>query len=246
MNPYFERDAVWVGFHTRFITYAAEALTPQLPPPFQADIEVQVYVETEEPRHLGRADVGIIESNGQGPTALLTAAPLTCTIPDLRRRRVRLPRLIVFDGEERTLVTVLEVLSPFNKRAGRDRRRYLTKRHELLTSAVHFIEIDLLRGRGRRMPLRRLPPCDYCVMVSRAQDRPRAGVWPLRLADPLPTIPIPLRAPSADARLDLQALLHRVYDAGGYARHLERGAGPRPPLTPEQQAWAQTILGGAR
>ena len=67
------------------------------------------------------------------------------------------------------------------------------------------------------------------------------SLWPLGLRDPLPTIPIPLRAPDPDARLDLQAVLHRAYDAAGYEDYIYAGT-PEPPLDPEIAAWARRFL----
>src|SRR5690349_15900943 len=64
----------------------------------------------------------------------------------------RLSHLEIRDRHNRQLVTVVELLSPSNKRAGPDRDQYLTKRGQLLASPVHFVEIDLLRG-GPRLPL---------------------------------------------------------------------------------------------
>ncbi len=60
------------------------------------------------------------------------------------------------------------------------------------------------------MPAPDRPECDYSVVVSRAERRPEAGFWPIRLPEPLPVIPVPLRSPDRDATLDLQGLLHRV------------------------------------
>ena len=44
------------------------------------------------------------------------------------------------------------------------------------------------------MPMEDLPDCDYYAIVSRAEDRPRVGVWPIRLRDPLPNSVLNLRA----------------------------------------------------
>jgi hypothetical protein len=148
--------------------------------------------------------------------------------------------LEIRDGDTRELVTVIELLSPSNKMHGADREQYLAKRLEVLNSTAHFVEFDLLWG-GPRLPLKDLPDCDYYAMVSRAEERPRAGVWPILLPDPLPEIPIPLRAGDADARLDLRKVLDRVYDAAGYGDYIYTGM-PKPPLKPQDVAWARQFL----
>src|SRR5262249_3967974 len=140
----------------------------------------------------------------------------------------------------RELVTIIELLGPTNKRLGEDRATYLAKRRRWLSSPVHFVEIDLLR-RGPKLPLDDLPDCDYYALVGRAEERPRLGVWPSRLRDPLPNIPIPLRAPDPDVHLDLQELLHRVYDAAAYGDYIYTGS-PQPPLHPEDAAWARQLV----
>jgi hypothetical protein len=91
------------------------------------------------------------------------------------------------------------------------------------------------------MPPDDLPTCDYCAIVSRVEERPRAGVWPWRVRDPLPKLPIPLRAPDADAWLDLKTVVDQVYDAGGYARYTYKGP-PEPRLAPDDDAWAKGFL----
>ena len=78
-------------------------------------------------------------------------------------------------------------------------------------------------------------------MVSRSERRPRVGLWPLRLRNPLPTIPVPLRLPDHEARLDLQAILHRAFDAAGYASYLYRHE-PQPRLSADDEAWAKAFL----
>ena len=138
-------------------------------------------------------------------------------------------------------MTVLELLSPTNKYNGPDRVQYLGKRGSLLASRVHFVEIDLLRG-GTRMPFETpLPLCDYCVMVSRMENRPEAELWPISLRDSLPTIPVPVRESDPDAVIDLQAALHHIYDAAGYANYIYEGW-PEPRLSAEDAIWAKALL----
>jgi hypothetical protein len=91
------------------------------------------------------------------------------------------------------------------------------------------------------MPVEGLPKCDYCILVSKADERPRVGLWPLTLRDPLPRIPIPLLPDDAPAELDLQSLLHRLYDAGGYEDYIYSGR-PEPALPADDQAWAEEVI----
>jgi hypothetical protein len=159
----------------------------------------------------------------------------------LRRRKSGY--LEIHDLRSREIVTVIELLSPSNKYAGDDRESYLTKRRQLLAGQVNYVELDFLRG-GPRLPLVDLPPCDYYAVVSRPADRPEADIWPVTLREPLPTIPIPLRPREPDATVDLQAVLHAVYDSAGYAPRIYEWE-PEPKLSPEDAAWAQGILATA-
>jgi hypothetical protein len=89
-----------------------------------------------------------------------------------------------------------------------------------------------------------MPACDYCAVVSRYERRPKAEFWPIQLRDRLQEIPIPLRHGDADARLDLQQVLHRIYDAAGYVYHICAGP-PKPALSATDAAWAQMFLPAA-
>ncbi len=165
--------------------------------------------------------------------AVALAAPARIHLPSVQFEKYLF--LEVRDRKSRELVAVLELLSPTNKRNGPDREQYLGKRGNLLHSTAHFIEIDLLRG-WPRMPMEPAFRCDYCLMVSRLEERPEASFWPLQLRDRLPKIPIPLRAPSADACIELQEILHGVYDRAGYGDYLYEEA-PKPRLSRKDTAW---------
>jgi Protein of unknown function (DUF4058) len=105
-----------------------------------------------------------------------------------------------------------------------------------------LVEIDLLRG-GKPMPLDDLPDRAYAysVLVSRVEDRPKAGFSSIGLRDRLPIIPVPLRAPANDARLDLQEALNHVYDVSGYEDYIYSGV-PDPPLDGKDQDWAENLI----
>ena len=55
------------------------------------------------------------------------------------------------DVAQRRLVTIIEILSPVNKR-GHGAQEYLERRIELMQTATHLLEIDLLTA-GHRLPL---------------------------------------------------------------------------------------------
>ena len=247
MNPYLEQPSIWEDFHARLMTYIGEALSTQIRPGFFVKIEERVFIHEpssdERGRLLGKPDIAIFESSQPGRGVTTEAIPenlaaIIATIPgvDIEKHSF----IEIRDRSNRELVTMIEVLSPSNKRHGPDREQYLMKRSVLLCSPVSIVEIDLLRG-GPRLPMDGVPPCDYCAMVSRKAMRPNIEVWPIQLRNPLPTLPIPLKGDFPDAKLDLQALLNRVYDAAGYEDYVYETS-PEPPLTDSDDAWARSIL----
>jgi hypothetical protein len=244
MNPYLEQEDVWHDFHERFLPAAAEVIGAQVQPDYFVKIDEHVYVHElpAEGSHLrGRADLGVSPTRSLGATGdavgLLDAPTrVRLTVVDIESESF----LEIRDRRSRELVAVIELLSPSNKRKGPDHAQYLAKRHQILNSSAHLVEIDLLRG-GTTMPYENRTPCTYSVMVSRAEDRPEAGFWPIGLRDRLPAIPIPLRSPHPSAHLDLQSLLHRIYDAAGYGLYIYEET-PTLALTPEDAEWSQQFL----
>lgn len=245
MNPYLERASVWHDFHERWIPMAAEMIGAQVLPRYFVRIDEHVYIHElfeEERRFHGRGDLLVSALAPANPVTggvnYAPEAPAEVRVPAVDSES--LSYLQVRDRDSNELITVVELLSPANKYAGPDREQYLAKARQLQRAWVHFVEIDLLRG-GPRMPWLDRPECDYCVVVSRVEHRPKAGFWPIRLRDRLPGIPIPLRHGDDDARLDLQEMLHRIYDSAGYGYHVYNGP-PEPALSPADAAWAAHFL----
>jgi anti-sigma factor RsiW len=107
--------------------------------------------------------------------------------------------------------------------------------HQNVAAEIQAQEMDLLRS-GARPPLARpVPPAPYYITLSRAERRPRVEVWPLQLQEPLPILPIPLRAPDPDTILDLGAALAAVYERGAYARVIDYHLPPLPPALSESE-----------
>jgi hypothetical protein len=160
----------------------------------------------------------------------------------------KLYRVEVRAVNDRDLVTVIEILSPVNKKPqAQAYKDYLRKRQHLFRSFVHLLEIDLLRG-GTRPPLEHaVPPAPYYIMLSREHQRPRVMVWPIQLAQALPTVPVPLRDPDPDAMLNLELALATIYQNGAYGLRINyQQPVPAPALSPEEQLWVDNLLADYR
>src|SRR5262249_61806054 len=67
-------------------------------------------------------------------------------------------------------------------------------------------------------------------------DTATTEIYTLSLHDALP-----ICGGDADARLDLQEVLHRIYDAAGYAYYIYAGP-PEPALSAPDAEWARQFL----
>jgi hypothetical protein len=195
-------------------------------------------------------DVRVVErGRGRGtaatrPAGVAVAQPLMVSLADEPVTETFIE--IIDIGSGRRVVTVVEVLSPANKRPGAGQDLYLKKQRELLGGKVSLVEIDLLRA-GRWVlsvdprRIRRSHRTPYQVVVRRGWKPLVAEVYAVPLRERLPVIAVPLREAGADVPLDLQALLERCYDNGGYADDLDYETEPEPALSPDDAAWADTM-----
>ena len=153
-------------------------------------------------------------------------------------------RLAIYDHETDDIVTVIELLSPSNKRRhGDGRREYLAKRQEFFEKTFNLVELDLLRS-GARLPMAGpLPPGDFYAIVSRANRRPRCEVYPWTLRDKLPAIPIPLKHGDADAVVPLQEVFDTVYQRARYDLSVKYDSPLDPPLSDVELQWVKQLTG---
>jgi hypothetical protein len=251
MDPYIE-GSVWEDFHADFMSALRELLTPLVRPRYVVRIEERAYLEHssgEDDRWI-RPDVAIaerslkgqpVESSGGTATAVAAEPVVVMTLPIPERERERF--LAIRERESLEVVTVIEVLSPGNKRPGSDgRREYLRKREAVLLGPAHLVELDLLRG-GKRLPtVEPLPPADHYAFVSREPRRPRADVYRWSLRQRLPVIRVPLAGNDPEVSLDLQAAFDLVYDRAGYDYSLDYRHPVEPSLSEEDAAWAQQLV----
>lgn len=236
MDPFIESQA-WEDFHTRAITVVAELLQPNLRGRYSGWVERRVYVEhpiiDDSDDELRIADVAVVPSRRPsgaafpaGAVASLAPAIGQLAMPEQHREAY----IVIRKGDTREVVTIIELLSPANKRPGGDgAMEYRDERESILKTHTHLLEIDLLRG-GRRPPmLTPLPQGDYFAILSRGRRRPNAEIYAWPLADRLPVIPIPLAGDDPDVPLDLQTVLNTVYDRAGYDEMLDYTAPLQPP-----------------
>jgi Protein of unknown function (DUF4058) len=74
------------------------------------------------------------------------------------------------------LVTVIELLSPKNKKSNEGLDAYLQKRQQIMVSKTHLVEIDLLRD-GEALPILDNIKSDYRISVHRSSCRPKAELY---------------------------------------------------------------------
>lgn len=240
MNPYLENPALWPEVHAWLIVALARTLNPILKPKYRAAVEQRVY---QDAVLVGVPDVAVFQQPSE-PTRATTLTrsvgqPLTVTLPmptEVRERYLEIHQIST--GQ---VVTVIEVLSPKNKRPGEGQNQYTTKRLKVLESQSHLIEIDLLRS-GDPPFIAGGIPSDYRILVSRAQDRPQATLYPFNLRDAIPTFPLPLQPGDPEPAIDLQSLLQAIYDEAALDLVIDYHQPPIPPLTESDWEWLQTYL----
>ena len=150
------------------------------------------------------------------------------------------------------VVTTIEILSLANKQNGRGREEYVRKQREILESSTHLLEIDLLRAGQHTIAApewhmrREFGPWTYSVGLHRAETWGRYEIFPLDLRDRLPNLVIPLSEGVPDVRVSFQEVLNRAYDEGRLAYSARYDQPPVPPLSEEDQRWADAILRNER
>lgn len=253
MDPYIEAQA-WEDFHARWNLVLSDSLVPRLRPRYYVRVERRVFLERMDDdcvrvivpdavvaETLAEPWSEYAENPAPAETATATMmAPVRCRLP--RGYEKRETFLTIRDVSTNRVVTVIETLSPENKRVGSvGRSKYLRKRRAIIESTTHLVEFDLLRG-GQRLPMvDPLPAGDYFAIVSRggALDAD-VYAWPIRRR--LPIIPIPLAKRDPDVPIDLQEVFTNAYDRAGYDYTLDYRRPPEPAPVPIDAKWIASVL----
>jgi hypothetical protein len=220
-----------------------------LRPRYIASVQTRVF--TEGPDQERFPDVGIRRTHVTPPaaaaTAVLDADPaVEVHVPELQIEETYLQILDLQTNQR--VVTVLEVVSPTNKYSGPGRDAYVVKQAEVRRSESHLVEIDLLRKGPHVLAVpervaRGLEPYDYLISVNRADNnRTLFQLYGRRLVEALPRFRCPLAAGDDDVVVNLQAVLERTWEFGGYQDLLRYDQPCMPALPPEDQAWASRLI----
>jgi len=241
MDPYLETPAFWSDFHATFINYWREAVADHLPDNYEARIDERVNLVEVQPQKIRRfePDVAITQgprSPGGAAAASGVATLEPVVVPLLIEEETRETYIQILHRRDRTLVAVLELLSPSNKEEP-DRSTYLARRNTLLHHDVHLVELDLLL-KGQRIPLGDAYPAgQYFALVADATRRPNCDIYAWTMRQLLPQIPIPLRPPDPAVWIDLAAVFAITYERGRYARSLDYTQPPPLSLRGDELTW---------
>lgn len=251
MNPYLENLELWTEVHNRLIVAISDAIAPHVLPKYRVAIEKRVYQTIDhESLLIGIPDVTVGRSTSTPINTEASVVAVAVASPPIKPINVHLPMpeeiregyLEVREVGTGEVVTVIELLSPKNKRAGEGREAYLSKRQQILGSSTHLVEIDLLRG-GKSMPILGSEiSADYRILVSRSGTRPKAELYPFNLQEPIPLFPLPLRRGDTEPLLDLQILINEIYERAGLGLAIDYSSKPVPGLSESDTAWMNQLL----
>jgi len=247
VDPYLENPELWPDVHNGLIAALRDELSPLLRPSYYVALEERTYLE--EPGELvlvGRPDVTVVDRDRHGAERE-SKQSLTPTLVEVELpigAQVRETFLEVRTTTEGVVVTVVELLSPGNKRSGTGRRVYLDKRELVLSTHTSLVELDLLRA-GEPMPtVGQRVRSDYSILVSRGYRRPKADLIPFGVRDPIPQFPLPLRRGENELTVDLGRVLHALYDRASYDLRIEFEKATVPPLASDDADWAKALVRG--
>ncbi len=244
MDPYLENSELWPAVHNRLIVAIADELVEHLSEKYRVEIEKRTYFGDEDGVLVGLPDVAVAtrktsQANSAAMALALPVQPEQVTVPMTAEVNERY--LEIREVATGRVVTVIELLSPKNKRSGEGRIAYERKRNQILSSTTHLVEIDLLRG-GRPFPMVSKNLNDYRILICPGDQRPVGNLFAFSLQQPIPAVPIPLLPGESDVLLELQPLLNQVYKKGRYHLAIDYGQPPSPQFSQENRQWVSKLL----
>lgn len=249
MDPWLE-GYLWADLHHELASSIRKQLAPQVKPKYVVRIDTYTYRDAlpEEEVGIFYPDLEILKKHSpdnllsEPQAAYGTITPPTLAFPTRLAVEARIPVVEIRGKGNNQLITAIEILPPVNKR-NPGLVQYREKREMLYNNGVHLLEIDLLRKGQRPATYPALPTwAHYFVMLVRA-DQTQTQVWALTVRNTLPVLPVPLKSPDPDIRLDLGKALEDAAAQGDYNETINyREEPPLPAFSDEDRAWVQEIL----
>jgi hypothetical protein len=248
IDPYVESQLPWRDFHTRFLTYLGDTIGARLPDRYDVVIEGEIALINHPDEVVSRrfADLRVSvdplraspKAPDAGAGAALAVEPVTVPLATSSVVEEVVDHWIEIRREpDRSLVAVIELLSPSNK-VEPGWSEYARKRLELIHEPIHLVELDFLVDGRRPLMAGPLPTGDFYAYVSRAGRRPDCDVFAWSIRHSLPPVPLPLDPPDPDLVLDLAMLYATAHDRGRYSRKVRRDRPLGLPLADDDLAWA--------
>lgn len=254
MDPYLEQPAFWSSFHSRLMVAIADAIEPQLSPQYYVEVETRTYHDDgEDGLLIGIPDAIVFSGQSDVTPQLLVedSSVATQSLPErvsvpmsvaVKERYLEVREIVTDD-----VITVIELLSPKNKRSGEGRTAYEKKRRAILSSATHLVELDLLRGNKAMAILGMRSKTAYRILVSRSHQRPAADLYSVVLQQELPSFPVPLKLNDPEPSVPFQEIFNGVYERARYRTRIDYHLPvPPPALSEADRHWVEALLAPMR
>ncbi len=216
MDPYLEHPALWPDWHNSLLISVADYITPKVAPRYFVALGRSTYLLEAGDNILGEP----IPVNDEVGENFLEVREVT-------------------SGK---LVTILELLSAVNKLHGKGRADYEEKRDQVFQSRTNLVEVDLLRAGEPMAVVGRPARSDYRILVSRGSRRPHAQLYTFNLRQPIPQFPLPLLPGDEEPPVEMNTILHAMYERARFDLRLDYSQPPVPPLAEADAAWAVTLI----
>jgi hypothetical protein len=251
MDPHLENPRRWPGVHTYLIACFNAAIARQLPSGFRSRVEERLYIAEAGRSITADALVFATAPNRRSGSSVAVAEPSVASPSrtvrlETQAVRERFVEIFLADRAEQ-VVTVVEILSPANKRPGAGREEYQRKQAALLSSAASLLEIDLLRaGEPVFLPERQtieelFGAFDYAACLHRAHAGDEFQLWAWGVRERLPALTVPLTPEQPDLVVDLQAVLTDACALGALLQPEDYESPPIPPLSQADALWASAL-----
>jgi len=242
MDPWLESPRVFPDFRFSFIVKLSGHINQLLPEGFYSRLAFRKWFE---PSGHTLTEPDVLVPRNELPDAVLV--PLGGTLWE--ERQESFVEICSLEYDPHRVCTHLDLASRENKTTEHPTRTlYSQQQRQDIWDGVNRVDFDLLReGQPTTLASVALLPksldvAPYSATLYRDADPNRLTVHQFGLFDLLPKIAVPLGKGYSDIHVDLASLISECYEGARYDRWGIYARPCDPPLTPEQQAWAEGIL----